>query len=301
VPFVCSDAQTPPQLGLCALASFAVTVISPCDIAGPHVAPLEPALEISPERLSDEGRLIVGVLNHCFTGLQAKVQALEDQVQALQERLKELEMERAHNTAQLDLLGKCVRVAHETGGSVSRTLTLLILTLTLTLALTLTLTLTLLDFDCSPDPLESQPMLRKSRAEQVRADWAELAICTAGQPRGAAEATQLRAEARELALSNLPRYGAAREHLRTCATLILARCIWLDTLEPGQRGGAILSNVVVTLSTHYAALAFPSLPQQLRDDLAGLLDEVLGSKQQDEDSMPIFPAFTVLGPVCDTF
>ena len=30
-------------------------------------------------------------------------------MQALQERLKELEMERAHNTAQLDLLGKCAQ------------------------------------------------------------------------------------------------------------------------------------------------------------------------------------------------
>ena len=39
---------------------------------------------------------------------QAKVQALEDQVHVLTSRLKELEMERAHNTAQLDLLAKCV-------------------------------------------------------------------------------------------------------------------------------------------------------------------------------------------------
>ena len=38
---------------------------------------------------------------------QAKVQALEDQVHALTARLKDLEMERAHNTAQLDLLAKC--------------------------------------------------------------------------------------------------------------------------------------------------------------------------------------------------
>ena len=40
--------------------------------------------------------------------MQAKVQALEDQVDVLTARLKELEMERAHNTAQLDLLAKCV-------------------------------------------------------------------------------------------------------------------------------------------------------------------------------------------------
>ena len=37
------------------------------------------------------------------------MQALEDQVQALQDRLKELEIERAHNTAQLDALSQCVR------------------------------------------------------------------------------------------------------------------------------------------------------------------------------------------------
>ena len=53
--------------------------------------------------------LIAGVLNQDASGSQAKVQALEDQVQTLQERLKELEMERAHNTAQLDLLGKCAQ------------------------------------------------------------------------------------------------------------------------------------------------------------------------------------------------
>ncbi len=38
---------------------------------------------------------------------QARVQALEGQVHALTARLKELEMERARNTAQLDLLTKC--------------------------------------------------------------------------------------------------------------------------------------------------------------------------------------------------
>ena len=38
---------------------------------------------------------------------QARVQALEGQVNALTARLKELEMERARNTAQLDLLTKC--------------------------------------------------------------------------------------------------------------------------------------------------------------------------------------------------
>ncbi len=37
------------------------------------------------------------------------MQALEDQVSTLQERLKELEIERAHNTAQLDALSQCVR------------------------------------------------------------------------------------------------------------------------------------------------------------------------------------------------
>ena len=40
---------------------------------------------------------------------QAKMQALEDQVQGLQEKLKALEIERAHNTAQLDALSQCVR------------------------------------------------------------------------------------------------------------------------------------------------------------------------------------------------
>jgi len=38
---------------------------------------------------------------------QARVQALEGQVHALTVRLKELEMERTRNTAQLDLLTKC--------------------------------------------------------------------------------------------------------------------------------------------------------------------------------------------------
>ena len=37
------------------------------------------------------------------------MQALEDQVQGLQEKLKALEIERAHNTAQLDALSQCVR------------------------------------------------------------------------------------------------------------------------------------------------------------------------------------------------
>ena len=37
------------------------------------------------------------------------MQALEEQVQGLQERLKELEIERAHNTAQLDALSQCMR------------------------------------------------------------------------------------------------------------------------------------------------------------------------------------------------
>ena len=44
---------------------------------------------------------------------QAKVQALEGQVHALTARLKELEMERAHNTAQLDLLAKCAAGAKD--------------------------------------------------------------------------------------------------------------------------------------------------------------------------------------------
>ena len=44
-----------------------------------------------------------------FRFAQAKMQALEDQVQTLQDRLKELEIERAHNTAQLDALSQCVR------------------------------------------------------------------------------------------------------------------------------------------------------------------------------------------------